>query len=250
MSSRWLFNIGSVLAVLAFFILDVESFFSLKGGLFFATVSIFFMLGTLWDYRQLSDGRKQKMRLFFIWGFRGALIAGGFFSYLDSRELVVLSLGLPADDFPSTMSALFGVHYLVYSPLMFFGALSLICGIVSIPLVFYSLFGSLFYSMLPSFFKRSKGDISPFVGGYVTVLVLFSVTAFASVNIGELFSWREGVVKEMAYNLDYTIHDNVPCIERNKKSVIHPGGFVSYADQDGDGAVIIIAEPLSNSCEI
>lgn len=242
MSSKVLFNLGSVVAVLAFFTLGVESFFSIKGGVFFVGVSVFFLLGTFWEYRQLTDDRKRRMRWVLRWGFRISLVFGGFYAYKDSRELIALSLGLPADDFPSTLSAVFGFHYLVYSPLLLFGILSLLGTLASIPLVLYS--------YVPIFLKSRERDFSPFIGGYATVIILFTVTSLASLNVGELFTWREGVVEEMAYDFDYGYHENVPCVESGKKSVIHPSGFVSYASTNEDGAITITTEPLSFSCEI
>ena len=201
----------------------------------------------IWIIQFYKDKIKGKPFYIFIFSIVNLFIL--WFSNAYAHELVVNSLGLPAEDFGLTLHLLVLICYIpaaiIATIFVFFIVYLCLC-----ILVIFKLAWGLLYSIIHPFlvmFGWAKADILVnkdhrlilhfFVFG-VTCLLLTSVLAFIVKHQSSFYP----AIRYIAYIVDYEYLYNYPQVDKNKKVKLHENGFVSTMEGNGLHLKVIVKQ--------
>lgn len=207
-------------------------------GLFLVSIG-----SLLWGY-----GKRDKVKKSFLakWVFIPVNFISGVCSIVLARALVTQALGLPAEDFESTVMVVSAFCYvpclivcssllLVFSNLVYL----MVCACVGF---LKSCVPSGFLRMFPFCGKLYFSSEGVLVSMGFIVVAIFSI--WLTGDVLEAYSSQLFVVKKMAYALDYSSISNYPGLGEGVKVNIHGNGVVSFAEELPSGDILIRSEKL------
>lgn len=167
-------------------------------------------------------------------------VVSGIVSTVQAKNIVSLSIGLPAQDFDIAVTVVGAFHYI---PVLLF----LSGCIVIIPLIVFAFFALIAYGLMPSLIKKFNttgvllfGNI---IGAFVISIFFISIPGFfENIKIRKSIEW---ITLSSAYIGDYQPVNKYPNIPEDARVRLHENGIISFAAYK-EGRVVIEVKKLDN----